>query len=278
VATCALAMTLIVVIGSVGGSVAWSKTITSPFTGSFSQCASGPSYLNYSASGPSFNFTSGNGTYNVTSWGGSAGASDVFNNKYVTRYFGQAPTGCIKIDVPFKNHSGARVLDQVNVTIDYSFTANYSFAPGICPWVKSTAKSNECYSVIEADAVFSGPTLSYLNGRHNFVSYESCTSGCTQSTEVSHQVYASVSERNSSKGATFANFSTNKSANVSGSVTYVITPAAPLARSGTLMLELVENFADEVQFQSKTGAGGLLGGFGFASLDFSISLISIVES
>jgi hypothetical protein len=277
VAAIALAMTVVVVLSSLGGSVVWSKTITAPFTGSFKPTT--PTYINYSSSGPSFNFTTGNGSYDVVAWGGSAGSSDVVDYGYFTRVYGQSPYGNINFDIPFKNHSGTRILSHVNISISYSIAANYSFTPGTCPWIKSTKKPSECYSAVQAGAWITGAGLGHLNGRNPFSSYVSCSSGCTRSTQVFYGVYDYEDEKNSSKGPTYSNSSSpTSSVNVTGSVTYAITPVTPLRHSGTLVLSIGEEFVDEVEFQSKASGSRLLGGFGYVSLSYSIDSISIAES
>lgn len=275
----ALAITLMLAVSSIGGSVAWSKTILPPFTGTFSTpCAARFSSVNSTASGPSFNFISGQGAFNVTSWGGSAGPANVLSNKHTIREFGESLTDCLRVAIYFGSHSGKRVLSQVVVTISYTIAANYSFAPGICPWVKSTLKANECDSTVNGSATLLPPGLSYQNSRHLFASNVTCLTGCTGSNRVAVGVSASVSERNSSRGAIFSNSSTPTSVLASGSVTYKIVPTLPLTRSGTLSVALFQEYSDMVKFETKIGAGRLVGGFSSASLNFSIVSISIVES
>ncbi len=276
--------TLLMVLASTGGSAAWSHTVPAPYTGQSNVGASYPSYSNYTLSGPAFNFTTGVGSFNESAWGTATnlgtGAVSRGHLKTSALEFGPFFTDYLWIDFPFLNHSGTRLLHSVNITIDYAMTANYSFAPGACPWVATTKKTNECSAGADAGAFILPDTLDFAHARKGFTAYVSCTSGCTRSDILNLSVGAGFEEKNTSKGSKYTGSkgASSGSLNVSGSLTYEFLLSRPEARSGILSLSFEEQLGAFVEFTAKDGAGGLHGASGYAAMSFSIPSVHIVES
>ncbi len=293
----AVTAVLLMAIASIPIAPAWSTTVSAPLTGSFTQCGGGTYYGGYSATGPSFNFTTGRGSYSVSASGTPGGTNGYGGRHYYAADFGEDLEYCIGIEVPFKNHSGTRSLNQITVTLGYSVAVNYSFNPGYCPWVRSTNKSNICDDDAEVGVWFMGPGLRFYGdgyaSKHSLPpSSVSCTQGCNRGgTSMWHGVCGYMYETNKSSGASFRNSTcanpTNSNVpippygqfNKSGTLAYTIDfYLRPLNRSADVLLSFLEEFADEVQYQWKIGAGGIVNAYGSARLDFSIHSVKIVES
>lgn len=274
---------LLLVQAPLPGTVGWTRSFHAPFMGSDwtgdNVTGTGLALSNYSR--PTFNFTSGVGIANGTLSGSSSfmPCPSRTTKTYCTNLATVVGSFFVGVYLPFKNLSGTRTLDAVNLTLGFTIRANVTFVSGNCPWVKATKKSNECLAGSVASAGVTPGHLAYANGKNSTVGY--CSSNCFGSAAGGSGVSLGVGEINSSSGLKILYGSNNSSASIitSGKASILYDSSAhPLRHSGKILLTFTGYIEDFFEFQAKTGAGGLVGASASESITFSVVVLSLVES
>ncbi len=281
IAPLSILLVLLVSVPTGVGPLAWSKTIAAPYHGfdwtGTNQSGAGHALTNYSA--PGFNFTSGTGSLNGSMASNSTilptcpspgHTGDCTNIEVLTSTF------YVAVDVQFKNHSGMRQLTSVNLTLNYSVSINVTLNSGTCPWVSSTKKVNDCFAESTASAGAFPVSLSYADGRNNTPGY--CSMSCIKGHAGGGGVGLGVFEKNSSRGLSLSNGSTQGSASfkISGTASLQYIPTMPLRHSGKILVKFSGIGLLDISFGAKYGAGGLRGAYATASVVFSMTVVSIV--
>lgn len=251
-------------------------TNLSTFAGSAYSCVCGGNFVDLSLGASGFN--------------ASASANTSMLQKgapYDRSYSGSDADASIVLEVPFRNMSGTRILDSVNVTINFTVSGAVTFFPGVCPFVKAVHAKNECLQSVTSAAYLWPGTMTYLKGNGSPAkgpttqgTCYSSTIGCVQNT-VGKRTGAINDSTNSSKAGLMSNQSGTTGASsfsISATVSFLYTPTSPLTKSRTLAIEVETGGIIGANFYALHGRGGISGGRATASIDLSMKVISVVES
>lgn len=273
----ALGLSLLLFLGGLGGAAPSSfSTFMPPFHGTLyiSNNSSVSGSVSTSVVTPTrFSLASGKGAFSGSILANSSSMSrlGLYNQSGV-----QLDSGItVRLNVPFNNMSGTRVLHFLNVTVNYAASGSYFLGSGVCPWLKSSHKPSYCQVGVGAGAgVGIYPYVVYKNGSHR--TNGRCYGACNGTGGG-----ASAGSKNDSSGLTYVTTGTlGKVVSFSGngSVTLVTAFPKPITSSRLLVVYFNAGGSLSAHMSYMTGRGVLTGASASASLSYSVIVVSVSES